>query len=125
MSEKTMTFEVDVLPGVTSSQNLGSSTKKWKINGVLPGEAMEKSVDSAVTSNSTNLPTSQAVAIYVSENKDILEYTDYSDFPLTGAAGNIYVDKTTNNMYRWNTTAYVPLGNSASITNNEIDALFT
>ena len=54
---------------------------------------------------------------------DVLEYSDYSDFPLAGATGKLYIDATTNGAYRWNGTAYVLVGASA-ITNAEIDALF-
>ena len=127
MSDKTMTFEVDLVPNTTETLNLGSSSKKWKINGVTPGSALEKNVDSSISSaSSTNLPTSAAVASYVADAKEIKEYTDYSSFPLTGAAGNIYVDKTTNNMYRWSGSAYVSLSTDpTAITNTQIDNLFT
>lgn len=178
----TMTFEVDVLPNTTSTLNLGSSDKKWKVNGVIPGDALAKNVDSSISSDSsTNLPTTAAVVYYVDNKiddtagegdtdvtwsadkivdalsnfnpdiiddtagsgdtnktwsanklvtataKEVLEYNDYDDFPLTGAAGIIYIDKTTNSMYRWNTNMYTPIGGSSpeAITNNQIDALFT
>lgn len=130
MSDKTFTFEVDVLPNTSSTLNLGTSTKKWKINGVTPGDAMEKSVDSSISSGSTStgLPTSQAVVNYVEGEKDVLQYDDYSDFPLTGVASVIYIDATTDTQYRWDgtTSTYISIsGTPTPITNSEIDALFT
>ena len=130
MSEKTFTFEVDVLPNTSSTLNLGTSTKKWKINGVTPGDAMEKSVDSSISSGSTStgLPTSQAVVNYVEGEKDVLQYNDYSDFPLTGTTSVIYIDATTDRQYRWDgtTSTYINIsGNPTPITNSEIDSLFT
>lgn len=58
---------------------------------------------------------------------DILEYNEYSLFPLTGEAGKQYVDKSTNILYRWGGSAYVIVGGTEpdAITNAQIDALFT
>ena len=44
---------------------------------------------------------------------DVLEYASYSNFPSTGEAGKIYVDKDTNKTYRWSGTQYTEI--SASI----------
>ena len=41
---------------------------------------------------------------------DILEYTEYSLFPLEGETGKQYIDKSTNQIYRWSGTAYVGIG---------------
>lgn len=96
-----MTFATNLMPSGT--QDLGSSTSKWddlyvtKING--------KNTE---------------------EYDDVLEYIDYDAFPLSGTAGIIYVDKTTNSIYRWNGESYVAIGgNSSAITDSQIDALFT
>ena len=43
---------------------------------------------------------------------DILEYESYSEFPVTGEAGKIYVDTSTNIIYRWNGTRYVAISSS-------------
>lgn len=41
---------------------------------------------------------------------DVLEYASYSQFPATGEAGKIYVDKATNKTYRWSGSTYVEIG---------------
>ena len=67
---KSLTFEVDILPDTTATYNLGNASKQWKLNGKTPGDAIEKDVDSSIAdaSTSSNLPTSAAVASFV-ENK--------------------------------------------------------
>ena len=45
---------------------------------------------------------------------DVLEYASYSNFPTTGEAGKIYVDKATNKTYRWSGSQYIEI--SASLT---------
>ncbi|MFN3753306.1 hypothetical protein [Flavobacterium sp.] len=40
---------------------------------------------------------------------EIVEANDFASFPVTGLAGHIYVDKTSNLTYRWNGSAYVLL----------------
>ena len=56
---------------------------------------------------------------------DILVYSDYSDFPLTGAEDKLYIDETSNTPYRWNGESYSAVGAVVSaITNAQIDALF-
>lgn len=98
-----MNFATDLKPS-GSTRDLGTSSDKWddlyvvKING-------------------------QDVSYYT----DVVEGTDYYDFPLVGTAKKLYVDKTTNNVYRWNGSTYVQVGGGSpvAITNNEIDALFT
>lgn len=58
---------------------------------------------------------------------EIEEYADYSLFPLEGTAGRLYVDQTSNGIYRWGGTSYVSLsggGSVSPITASEIDALF-
>ena len=35
---------------------------------------------------------------------NVLEYADLASFPATGAVNTLYVDKATNNLYRWDTT---------------------
>ena len=45
---------------------------------------------------------------------DVLEYNSLSNFPSTGEAGKIYVDKSTNKTYRWSGSQYIEI--SASLT---------
>lgn len=40
---------------------------------------------------------------------DVLEFTNFAGFPVTGVKAKIYVDKATNLMYRWNGSSYVNL----------------
>ena len=57
-------MDVDVIPAQDNTYDLGSSTKRWRINGKELGEAAEKSVDTSISTGSTssNVPTSKAVA---------------------------------------------------------------
>ena len=46
---------------------------------------------------------------------DVLEYASYSNFPSTGEAGKIYVDKATNKTYRWSGSQYIEISASLAI----------
>lgn len=67
----------------------------------------EKGVASGVATldSAGKVPTSQLPS-YVD---DVLEYNTKSDFPTTGEAGKIYVDKSTNTSWRWSGTVYVQI----------------
>jgi hypothetical protein len=45
---------------------------------------------------------------------DVLNYTNLAGFPGTGETGKIYVDETTNKVYRWSGSVYVEISSSAT-----------
>lgn len=47
---------------------------------------------------------------------DVVEYTSVSEFPAEGELGKLYVDTTTNKVYRWGGSSYFEVGGS----NNEV-----
>ena len=89
-----------------------------KVNSELLGQAngvAELGLDGTV-------PTSQLpLSVH-----DVLVYTTYSNFPLQGETGKLYIDSSTSRIYCWNGTQYSIVGGEiiTSITNAEIDALF-
>ena len=46
---------------------------------------------------------------------DVLEYTAKANFPATGESGKIYVDLTTNIVYRWSGSSYVEISSSLAL----------
>lgn len=46
---------------------------------------------------------------------DVLEYAAFSNFPTTGEAGKIYVDKATNKTYRWSGSQYTEISSSLAL----------
>lgn len=46
---------------------------------------------------------------------DVLEYNSLSNFPTTGEAGKIYVDKATNKTYRWSGSQYTEISSSLAL----------
>ena len=46
---------------------------------------------------------------------DVLQYTAKANFPTTGEAGKIYVDKTTNLTWRWGGSSYVEISPSLAL----------
>ncbi len=40
---------------------------------------------------------------------DVLEYATYSGFPVSGSTGIIYVDQSTNKIYRWSGSTYIEI----------------
>ncbi len=45
----------------------------------------------------------------------VLFYADLASFPATGGDATMYVDKSTNTIYRWNGTAYVSLSGMSQL----------
>ena len=60
-----------------------AATKADLIDGIVPEEQLPSYVD------------------------DVIEAEGKDNFPETGEAGKIYLDTTTNTMYRWNETEYI------------------
>ncbi|MGM9968911.1 MAG: hypothetical protein ACI35S_00775, partial [Anaeroplasma sp.] len=46
---------------------------------------------------------------------DVLDYSSKSNFPSTGDSGKIYIDKSTNTIYRWDGSSYVVVGSGNPI----------
>ncbi len=67
------------------------NTKADLINGLVPASQLPSFVD------------------------DVLEYTALANFPTEGETGKIYVDQTTNKVYRWSGTAYVEISASLAL----------
>ena len=72
MSNKVWDMGVDMIPPTTDAYNLGTSQKKWVVNGYTLKDACAKGVDSSLTdeTTSTDVPTSSAVVSYV-QGKEI------------------------------------------------------
>jgi hypothetical protein len=125
------TVPVARLPVATSSANgIMTSTEKNKLAGIAEGATANAGTITGITMNGASKGTSGVVDLGTVITKySILEYLDYSLFPLTGEEKTLYIDTTVNSVYRWSGTQYVQLVNSSStmqpITNVEIDALFT
>ena len=62
--------------------------------------------------SSGKVPVSQ-LPDYVS---DIFEYEKEDYFPVSGENGKIYIDKSTDKIYRWNGTIYIEISKTTSIT---------
>ena len=46
---------------------------------------------------------------------DVVEYSDYGAFPITGQSSKIYIDRYDNKTYRWSGTTYVEISPSIAI----------
>lgn len=53
---------------------------------------------------------------------DVLEYTSKSNFPTAGESDKIYVDTSTNLIYRWSGTTYVEISSSLALGNTSSTA---
>ena len=69
MPNKHWDMETDMIPETTDTYNLGTSQKKWIVNGYELNDACAKEVDTSIEdeSESTNLPTTAAVVEFVSD----------------------------------------------------------
>lgn len=82
--------------------------------GAVDGNGIAPLVNGKVPS--ANLPS------YVD---DVLEFTNLAAFPVTGEAGKIYVDISTDFVYRWSGSAYFQLGSSGGGSGIREDVTFT
>lgn len=115
------TFGVNIIPK-NNTVTIGNSDSPWNI--VSPNLTGTPVAPTAAAGTNT---TQVATTAFVQNAKDVLEYLDYDDFPLTGTTATIYIDKTTNYAYRWGDSSYIRI-NPVDIqiaTTSEIDALFT
>jgi hypothetical protein len=46
-------------------------------------------------------------------------YANYASFPTTGKNNRLYIDASTNYLYRWDGSAYIPLNSTAQATGFE------
>lgn len=133
---------VDVLPVGNNEQRLGDAEHQFIVNGRTLGDASEKNVDTniGITSTSTNVPTSAAVAGFINNLKganyglaeldengkiatdqlpgyvdDVIEVASWSELPLTGTTSVIYVTLDTNLTYRWGGSSYVEISPSIAL----------
>lgn len=90
-----------------------TSTNVTTALGFTPLSTALKGANSGLAEldSSGKVPTSQLPS-YVD---DVMEFTKKADFPATGEADKIYVDKTTNKIYRWSGTAYVEISASLAL----------
>ena len=117
VSIKDTTYESKTAASGGTDVSLVTTGEKYSWNNKVP-----------TVSSSDNGKALRVVSGAWSAADYIAEYTDYSLFPLTGADQTLYIDTTTDAVYRWNGTSYVQLNGGttpASITNSQIDQLFT
>lgn len=86
--------------------------QKMKPSEVLNIVATEKGQANGLASldGSGKVPSSQLPS-YVD---DVLEFNEFSDFPLTGQTGKIYLDKDEDKIYRWSGSQYIEVSSSGA-----------
>jgi len=60
---------------------------------------------------------------------DVVEYTDFASFPVTGETGKIYVTKDNNKVYRWGGSSYIEIspspGSTDAVPEGAVNKYFT
>ena len=98
--------------GTSGVVNLGTViTSHQDISGKLNTSLKGAANGLAELDENGKVPSSQLPS-YVD---DVLEFANKDSFPLTGEAGKIYVDKTTNKTYRWGGSDYVEISPSLAL----------
>lgn len=109
--------------------NIGLNNVENKSSATIRGEITATNVTTAlgyIPLNLTSKGAANGVAELGADGKipstqlpsyvdDVLEYDTKANFPTTGEAGKIYVDKTTNKTWRWSGTAYVEISASLAL----------
>ena len=76
-------------------------------NDIITSDLLGEAEGVAQLDENGKVPSSQLPS-YVD---DVVEVNNYSSLPSTGETGKIYVDKSTNLIYRWSGSTYIAIGN--------------
>lgn len=79
--------------------------------GAIPSSSKGANGGVAELDSTGKVPASQLPSFV----DDVVEYASYSEFPTTGEAGKIYVDKATNKTYRWSGSTYVEIAGGVAL----------
>ena len=89
-----------------------SDVKAWAKANTKPSYGFSEITGSLDVSKLSGIIDSSHLPSYVD---DVVEYTSSSTFPTEGEAGKIYVDLTTNKIYRWSGSAYVVISETIAL----------
>ena len=89
-----------------------SDVKAWAKADTKPSYGFSEITGSLDVSKLSGVIDSSHLPSYVD---DVVEYTSSSTFPTKGEAGKIYVDLTTNKIYRWSGSAYVIISETIAL----------
>lgn len=89
-----------------------SDVKAWAKANTKPSYGFSEITGSLDVSKLSGVIDSSHLPSYVD---DVVEYTSSSTFPTEGEAGKIYVDLTTNKIYRWSGSAYVVISETIAL----------
>ena len=114
--------------GTSSLASLSTSTSTTAVSLSTGLSAVNSAVASLSTIVATKadlvsgtVPASQLPSFV----DDVLEFPNLASFPVTGEAGKIYTDTTTNFTYRWSGTQYVRLGGDYAVTTKDEGTILT
>ena len=114
--------------GTSSLTSLSTSTSTTAVSLSTGLSAVNSAVASLSTIAATKadlvsgtVPASQLPSFV----DDVLEFPNLASFPVTGEAGKIYTDTTTNFTYRWSGTQYVRLGGDYAVTTKDEGTILT
>ena len=89
-----------------------SDVKAWAKADTKPSYGFSEITGSLDVSKLSGIIDSSHLPSYVD---DVVEYTSSSTFPTEGEASKIYVDLTTNKIYRWSGSAYVVISETIAL----------
>ena len=118
---KLMTFQqIKNLIGITVENVLNSNSAVNALSAAQ-GKVLKDEIDAKCPLVEGKVPSANLPS-YVD---DVLEFDDFASFPVTGEAGKIYVDISTDFVYRWSGSAYFQLGSSGGGSGIREDVTFT
>jgi|GEM_PF-6273505 len=118
---KLMTFQqIKNLIGITVENVLNSNSAVNALSAAQ-GKVLKDEIDTKCPLVEGKVPSANLPS-YVD---DVLEYANFASFPVTGEAGKIYVDTSTDFVYRWSGSAYFQLGSSGGGSGIREDVTFT
>lgn len=84
---------------------------RWDISEYVKiGEFEVSSIVADIAKLNADSFTSGSVDYKIVQSAEVIESTSFAAFPATGVIKKVYVDKTTNFLYRWTGSAYIQIG---------------
>ena len=117
-------FEIEIganLGSIVSVEDSLASSSTTSALSVNQGKVLKDEIDTKCPLVEGKVPSANLPS-YVD---DVLEYANFASFPVTGEAGKIYVDTSTDFVYRWSGSAYFQLGSSGGGSGIREDVTFT
>ena len=109
----------NILSDISTVETTSTASKNYAVDEHLIYNGLLYKVTATIAQGDTLVVGTNITRVNITDqlsdsDDSVVEYSSYSAFPATGESGKIYIDISTNNVYRWDGTEYVGISSSSS-----------